>query len=62
MVAPVHFDPKILSKGSAKLRWVGPEFGPEGKQFVSGKVIFGGCIRSSEAAMGEGRAAPRLAC
>jgi len=25
-------------------------------------VIFGGCIRSSEAAMGEGRAAPRLAC
>jgi hypothetical protein len=23
MVAPVHFDPKILPKGSAKLRWVG---------------------------------------
>jgi hypothetical protein len=22
MVAPVHFDPKILPKGSAKLRWV----------------------------------------
>ena len=22
MVAPVHFDPKILAKGSAKLRWV----------------------------------------
>ncbi len=60
MVAPVHFDPKILPKGSAKLRWVGPEFWPEGKQFVSGNSQ--GCIRSSEAAMGEGRAAPRLAC
>jgi hypothetical protein len=23
MVAPEHFDPKILPKGSAKLRWVG---------------------------------------
>jgi hypothetical protein len=23
MVAPVHFDPKILPKGSARLRWVG---------------------------------------
>ncbi len=23
MVAPVHFDPNILPKGSAKLRWVG---------------------------------------
>jgi hypothetical protein len=23
MVAPVHFDPKILLKGSAKLRWAG---------------------------------------
>jgi hypothetical protein len=22
MVAPVHFDPKILPKGSAKLRWL----------------------------------------
>ena len=61
MVAPVHFDPKILPKGSAKLRWVGPEFGPEGKQFVSGNSYFWG-IRSSVAAMGEGRAAPHLAC
>ena len=62
MVAPVHFDPKILPKGSAKLQWVGPEFGPEEKQFVSGNSYFWGCIRSSETAMGEGRAAPRLAC
>ena len=58
MVAPVHFDPKILPKGSAKLRWVGPEFGPKGKQFVSGNSFF--CLGgSSEAAMGGGaRSAP----
>jgi hypothetical protein len=61
MVAPVHFDPKILLKGSAKLRWVGPEFGPEGSNLFLEIVIFGGCIRSSEAAMGEGRASPRSA-
>jgi hypothetical protein len=28
MVAPVQFDPKILLKGSAKLRWVGRGKGP----------------------------------
>jgi hypothetical protein len=27
MVAPVHFDSKILPKGSAKLRWVGQRQG-----------------------------------
>jgi hypothetical protein len=27
MVAPLHFDPKILPKGSAKLRWVRQEQG-----------------------------------
>jgi hypothetical protein len=62
IVAPVHFDPKILPKGSAKLRWVGPSLGQKGSNLFLEIDIFGGCIRSSEAAMGEGRAAPRLAC
>jgi hypothetical protein len=36
--------------------------GQKGSNLFLEIVIFGGCIRSSEAAMGEGRAAPRLAC
>jgi len=43
-------------------RWR-PEFGPEGKNFVSGNILFFlNFWGSSEAAMGGGgRAAPRLA-
>jgi hypothetical protein len=59
MVAPVHFDPKILPKGSAKLRWVGPEFGPEGKQFVSGNSYFWGMYKKQRSCHGGGaRSAP----
>jgi hypothetical protein len=59
MVAPVHFDPKILPKGSAKLRWVGPEFGPEGKQFVSGNSYFWGMYKKQRSCHGRGaRSAP----
>ncbi len=39
----------------------GPSLGPEGKHFVSGNSLFFSFWGSSEAAMGGGRAAPRLA-
>jgi hypothetical protein len=59
MVAPVHFYPKIMPKGSAKLRWVGPEFGPEGKQFVSGNIYFWGMYKKQRSCHGRGaRSAP----
>jgi hypothetical protein len=57
MVAPVHnFDHKILPEGSGKLRWAA--------QVRWILYIFGGRLRSSEAAMGRGgggRAAPCFA-
>ncbi len=56
MVAPVRFDPKILPKGPAKLRWVGPEFGPEGKQFVSGNSYFWGMYKKQRSCNGQGGA------
>ncbi len=36
MVAPVHFDPPILPKGSAKLGWVGQ--GQETSYFIASVV------------------------